>query len=95
MDLFTYWRFEERYAKAGYKDIRVGAELLRLVPNVREDYDMLQFKTGVFQLEVKGVTCFLIKTQGSIAFGTYNDHCATPGGAKLLDEFLKKKYKAS
>jgi len=86
------------YKRQGYKfdHIRIGFELLRLIPQIREDYNMLEPPgAGVFQLTVIGVTCFLIKTKESILFGTYNDICANPGGTKLLNEFLKKKYGTS
>lgn len=98
MDLFTSSRLEERYAKAGYKfeNILIGRELLRLIPRVREDYNMLIPEgPGVFQLQLNGVMCFLIKTLEAITFGTCNDICASPGGTKLLNEFLKKKYGTS
>jgi hypothetical protein len=98
MDLFTSWRLEERYAKAGYKydNIRIGHELIRLIPQIREDYNLLEPPgIGVFQLQLNGITCFLIKTAEAITFGTYNDICSSHGGTKMLNEFLKKKYGAS
>jgi hypothetical protein len=93
MDLFEAWRMEEKYAKAGYKltNMRIGHELVTLIPNIR-DYDMLQHGIGVFQLDINGVTCFLVKTEDKIVFGTYNDHCTTPEGSQVLSEFFKKRY---
>lgn len=91
MDLFELWRIEERYAKAGYRieNVQIGIELNQLVPYINQ-FDYLKTPNGVYQLEVKGVTAFLVKTESAIRVGTYNDHVCS-GGKKIIDEFIKRK----
>lgn len=92
VDLYTYWRVEERYAKAGYRleNIEIGIQLEQLFPQIHR-YDLLETKNGVYMLEFEGVTAFLVKTQDMIRIGTYQDHIDC-GGKEVIHEFLRRRY---
>lgn len=81
MDLFEYWRVQERYAKYSY----FGKELITLIPLIHK-FDFIQFPNGMYEITISGIVTYLIKNESGATLGTYKDY-----DKEIIDDFIRRK----